>query len=59
VREEAADVRFRKLRRVALVVEEDILFDPLQVSLFGTYAVGFSSYKVTDLFQEFGHIESG
>jgi hypothetical protein len=43
---------------VALVVEENILFDPSQVGFFGAYAVVLGSYEVTDLLQEFGHIQS-
>jgi len=42
-------------KRVGLVMEEDELFDPVEVSLFSANTVMASTDKVADLIEKFRH----
>jgi hypothetical protein len=53
--EEVRDFRFSHIGGMTFVVEEDKLFDPVEVSLFGANAVMFEADDVADLIEEFRH----
>ena len=53
--EEVRDFRFSHIGGMTFVVEEDELFDPVNVSLFSSDTVMFEADDVTDLIEEFRH----
>jgi len=55
-REEAFDFHGAHFQRVAFPVEEDVSFDPLQISLLCPQAVMLKAETVTKLIKQFGRL---
>jgi len=58
VREECGNVLRIKFGWVALMMKENILFDPTEVSFFCPQAVMLEADDISDLIEEPGHSES-
>jgi hypothetical protein len=56
IRQEGTEVRGTQLRRVSLRIEEYVLFDPMDIGLFGTKAIVASANNCPHLVQKFGHV---